>query len=214
MLSRLAQNIEHWRQIRGYSQSQLSQRAGLSATAVNDIFRTPDRSPRLQTVEQIAAALDITLWQLLEGAEGPERPETPPPPAGAVSARGAVTIVEQGEFTAGERAQLEAYPPEQRERIRIAVAIGPDAMIFGILPGERVAIIPLRDYSGRLVVVTSESGEATLRYCLPPWLVEFHPGAAPSHEFMERPGLKVVGAISGARAVNAGAEARFPAPEG
>ena len=72
----------------GLTQEALAERAGLSAKAVGDLERDPDRSPRLATVALLADALGADPEQrgeLLAAARptpGPAlRPPAPPPAA-------------------------------------------------------------------------------------------------------------------------------------
>lgn len=181
-LSRIARNIEHWRELRGYSQAELSRRANLTLTAVNDILRDPTRSPRLRTLEQLARALEISLWKLIEG------PASPPPDSG-------IALIGFEEFTLEERAQFAGVAEAVTDGARIAV-IGDGAGIgFGLTPGQRVAVLPRESYAGQLVVVLTTTGACQIRYCAPPLFIGFPPYAAPFHEAIDGSGLRVVGAL-------------------
>lgn len=59
--------IEELRIERGWSQAQLSERAGLGKGAVNDLANHPERKPRPATLAAIAAALGVDVAHL-EGA--------------------------------------------------------------------------------------------------------------------------------------------------
>lgn len=73
--------LRRMRQAAGLTQEQLAERAGVSAKAVSDLERNPDRTPRLPTVGMLADALSLSVSDraaLLTAAR-------PPLPAGPVS---------------------------------------------------------------------------------------------------------------------------------
>lgn len=61
----LAQNIEDFRIARGISRVALSRQADLGDSAVNDIVSHPKRDVRLGTIEKIAAALGVSVFDLI-----------------------------------------------------------------------------------------------------------------------------------------------------
>lgn len=64
-LSPLAARLEALRGAAGLSQAELSRRAGLAASAVNEIVTRPDRSPRLATVLALARVLGVSAAALI-----------------------------------------------------------------------------------------------------------------------------------------------------
>lgn len=191
-LSDLAKKIEYWREVRGLSQSQLSVKAGLTPSAVNDIVRAPDRSPRLATVEQLASALGITLWQLIS-------PPGAAPQAAAANPRTGVAVIQPSGFTAGDHLLIAEYADAlgfDPASASLAIALGFEGMGFGFVPGTPVIVIPAPDYTDEVVVAfDEESQSASFRYCAPPWLFGFRNFGAPFHEFYQRPGLSIIGVV-------------------
>jgi transcriptional regulator with XRE-family HTH domain len=61
----LVANLQHYLDVKRVSMNELSRRAGLSQTGVYDIINSRARSPRLETLEKLAEALDITVADLL-----------------------------------------------------------------------------------------------------------------------------------------------------
>lgn len=61
----LAANLKAMMEERGLSMAALSRLAGANSTAVHDIIHGRARSPKLETVEKLAAALDVTVDDLL-----------------------------------------------------------------------------------------------------------------------------------------------------
>lgn len=59
----LPEQVRQWRTYRGLTQTELEQRAGLSHNAISRI-ETGAVSPRLETVERIAAALELDVAEL------------------------------------------------------------------------------------------------------------------------------------------------------
>jgi len=191
-MSRLAKNIEYWLEQRGMSQAALSAKAGLASSAVNDILKTPDRSPRLATVEALAKALEISIWQLIEGVEGPVEGDDP--------AELGITILEREDLSGAELAllgfALERFgiPPDGST---LAIVNGLDLRPFGFGRGDYLLILPSRQSTGELAAVElNKPGQprlVTVRYCAPPWLIGISISGKPSHEFVEAPGVKVLG---------------------
>lgn len=75
--SPIGKSLAYWIQAKGMNQAQLSSRAGLASSAVNDILRSPDRSPRLETLERLAEGLGIDVWQLIAGPAEPSYEANP-----------------------------------------------------------------------------------------------------------------------------------------
>ena len=129
-------------------------------SAVNDILRNPERSPRLSTVEQLANALDITLWQLLS------------PPGNAVdSADRERTATAARACRPGEFHGRRPHPDRRvcgRPRIRsrdgvIGITLGFGTIGFGFVPGAPVVIIKGDDYANEIVAVyDDDTSEAYL----------------------------------------------------
>ena len=72
----------------GLTQEALAERAGLSAKAVSDLERDPDRSPRLATVTLLADALGATRSGGPNCSRPPGRPiRTQPAGSGGFSSR-------------------------------------------------------------------------------------------------------------------------------
>jgi hypothetical protein len=46
-----------------------------------------------------------------------------------------------------------------------------------------------------VAIQAGEPPQYSLRYCAPPWLIGFREFGAPFHEFNERPGLTILGAV-------------------
>lgn len=62
----VAANIQAAMKDRGINRAELARLAGLNATGVYDIISGKSRSPRLDTINKIAAALGVPLASLLE----------------------------------------------------------------------------------------------------------------------------------------------------
>jgi transcriptional regulator with XRE-family HTH domain len=210
-MSALARSLEYWREIRGLSQAQLSQKAGLADSAVNDILRSPDRSPRLSTVEKLAGALDITLWQLLS---------PPGSAAGQVAAAnqpqspGGVVVIGPESFTKGDRLIIAEYAEAlsfDPEAALIGMTLEFDSIAFGFVPGTPVLIFPIADYANEVVAVADgDSSQVSFRYYAPPWLFGFRSFGVPFHEFAGRPGLTILGAVRTRAHVEAALGRPFP----
>jgi hypothetical protein len=194
-MSALAKSLEYWREIRGLSQGQLSTKAGLAASAVSDILRNPDRSPRLSTVEHLAAALDITLWQLLSP---PGNAPSRIPPTNQ-QAGGGVAIVAPETLTKTDHLLITEYSAALKvdpDEVLIGITLGFDSIAFGFVPGTPVLIFPASDYGSEVVaVMDGDYSQVSFRYCAPPWLFGFRSFGAPYHEFAGRAGLTVLGAV-------------------
>ncbi|MBP7001692.1 helix-turn-helix transcriptional regulator [Amaricoccus sp.] len=188
--SSLAMSLEYWLKLKGMSQAQLSAKAGLATSAVNDILRSPDRSPRLSTLEQLADALEISVWQLIAGAAEPSYAANTMP--------GGIRVIPWETFTDKERefylerAEATGVPKEAV----LGEVLNWDSVALGYMPGELVAIIPAREYMGEVVAVRYSDHEFVgVRYCASPWLIGFVDIGLIAHEFMEAPGLEILGAV-------------------
>lgn len=189
--SPIGKSLAYWIQAKGISQAQLSSRAGLASSAVNDIIRSPDRSPRLETLEKLADGLGIDVWQLIAG------PAEPSYEANAMP--GGVKILPTESMSEKERAFYE----ERAEQASISIDhahLGEvqnwDSVPLGFLPGELVAIIPAKEYMGETVAVRFEGQEFVgLRYCCSPWLVGYVDIGLIFHEYIQAPGLEILGAV-------------------
>lgn len=60
----LAQKIAYFREKRGLSQRELAERVGVSQSAVAH-YETGHNKPRIETVFRLAAALDVSVSELL-----------------------------------------------------------------------------------------------------------------------------------------------------
>ena len=64
----LAQALIFWRGVRGMSQERLASAAGVSLSTVKWFERGRKNAPRLDTLERLCAALEISTTELLERA--------------------------------------------------------------------------------------------------------------------------------------------------
>lgn len=74
---------------RGWSQQQLSDRAGLGRNAVNEIINRPDRTPRRTTLTKLARALGVDPEWLIHGDPSPAAGGSTEKPLTAEEIRGA-----------------------------------------------------------------------------------------------------------------------------
>ena len=65
MTNHLIANLRHLLDTKEISMNELSRRSGLGQTGIADIMSGKSRSPRLDTLEKIAEALDTTVIDLL-----------------------------------------------------------------------------------------------------------------------------------------------------
>jgi transcriptional regulator with XRE-family HTH domain len=75
-LPSLGRRVKQLREAAGLSQQALAAAAGVSISAVTQLEQGSKGDPRISTVAALAAALDVTVDELLAGAEA-DRPETP-----------------------------------------------------------------------------------------------------------------------------------------
>lgn len=191
-MSRLAKNIEFWIEKRGLSQAALSAKAGLASSAVNDILKTPDRSPRLATIEALATALEIPVWQLIEGGNAAVDADEP--------GGNGITILDQGDLSGAERSLLAVacgHVPFSVKTSALGIVDGDDLRPFGFSRGDYVIILPELQASGEFVAVEirnqDQSHTTTIRYCAPPWLIRVSIVGDFEHNYMEAPGYRVLG---------------------
>lgn len=94
----ISSSLRLWRKFSGLKQSELEQRAGLAHNAVSRI-ETGEVSPKLETIESLARAMDISFEEL----------QFRLPPA---------TFKKDGDdCVAGLDARLKTFPPETRNRL-------------------------------------------------------------------------------------------------
>lgn len=108
--------IEELRIERGWSQAQLSERAGLGKGAVNDLANNPDRKPRPQTLAAIAAALGVDV-DFLEGRARAGGPLAPDQVEAAVMGGGGLGALRSGGIVAYD------IPPGGAFRARREIAM-------------------------------------------------------------------------------------------
>lgn len=65
-------NVKRWRKERGLSQEGLAFECGLHRTYISGVERGI-RNPTVMVLEQIAIALDVPTWRLLEEGKGKNR---------------------------------------------------------------------------------------------------------------------------------------------
>ncbi len=68
----LAQNVRRLYRLRGLTQQQLAQKAGLSYATINEIMNCGDRNVTVRSLGQISAVLGVSTYELLKPAEGAE----------------------------------------------------------------------------------------------------------------------------------------------
>lgn len=93
---------------RGWTPRSLSLRAGLSAEAVRHILAGRSQHPRHDTVEKLAAALDVDVSDLLDAAAQPGA-ATPPPP-GWTSAADERDAMDRRQPRRGRRVEPDLVP--------------------------------------------------------------------------------------------------------
>jgi transcriptional regulator with XRE-family HTH domain len=190
-MSELATRIEALRRRAGLSQVALSQKAGLTASAVNDIVQNLGRSPRLATVQALANALGVSVAALI-GAAGSDAAEVA---GGRDSLR---EIAREG-----VEALLPAHkflPPESElAGLAYFQVIGAGPCPFGNRPGEVLAVARgERARSGSKVVALIEregGAEPVLRYYVEPYLFGFSPGGQPLHDYADGVRARIVGPV-------------------
>ena len=62
----LAENIKHYRALKGLSQGQLSQKAKVTYSALSKIEAGYSQDPRVKTLRKIAIALEVTIDDLMK----------------------------------------------------------------------------------------------------------------------------------------------------
>jgi transcriptional regulator with XRE-family HTH domain len=71
----VAQNVRRLRQLRGWTQSVLAEKAKVAQTVISYLERVDSKSPTLETLQAVADAFSIPVWTLLLASED-IRPET------------------------------------------------------------------------------------------------------------------------------------------
>ena len=74
---RFGERVRTVRSQKGISQEALADKAGLHRTYVSSVERG-ERNVSLSTVERLAAALEISMADLMPTSEGSRQPSTPP----------------------------------------------------------------------------------------------------------------------------------------
>jgi transcriptional regulator with XRE-family HTH domain len=80
---RVGQRVRQLRTASGFTQAQLAERAGMATQAVSRIERG-ERSPTLETVDRLAAALGVRLGVLADAAQTVPRPQVLAPGLAAI----------------------------------------------------------------------------------------------------------------------------------
>lgn len=173
----LAARIEALRLERGWSQQQLSERAGLGKAAVNDLVNHPARRTRPATIRKLAQALGVSPDFLTAGGVG-------------VAGDGGPVDLES-EMTGGRGlAALLA------EADRFALhRLDPSGMMGGAARAEYVIIDRLAaQNSGDLVLVTA-GGMVGLRYLAEPYLIGVSGESGITHALRGGDGGEVMGRV-------------------
>lgn len=175
-VSQIAERIEILRKQANLTQSDLSKRAGLSPSTVNDLVRNPDRSPSIATLQAIAGALGVPL--------------------------GALVDLERAQNEASGRGLMPCDPPQGQAADGRAFFSATDThgAAFGVSPGDVVVVAegaPVA--SGALVAVkVSDNGEARIciRYLAEPYLFGFDGQLHPVHQVAHAQSAAIIGPIT------------------
>ncbi len=62
----LADNVKRYRAKKGLSQDQLARKAGVTYSTLTKLESGVNQNPKVKTLQQIAAALDVTLNDLMK----------------------------------------------------------------------------------------------------------------------------------------------------
>ncbi len=62
----LADNVKRYRTKKGLSQDQLARKAGVTYSTLTKLESGVNQNPKVKTLQQIAAALDVTLNDLMK----------------------------------------------------------------------------------------------------------------------------------------------------
>jgi transcriptional regulator with XRE-family HTH domain len=62
----LAENVKRYRTKKGLSQDQLARKAGVTYSTLTKLESGVNQNPKVKTLQQIAAALDVTLNDLMK----------------------------------------------------------------------------------------------------------------------------------------------------
>lgn len=191
-MSPLAAQIEEFRERKGWSQVELSRRAGLAPSAVNDIVQNPERSPRLSTVQALAAALGAPLPRLL-GLD----------PAEAMRSDDCEGL---REIDAAEAEKM--FPGIDLERLSgggrpagfaLFRVVRAGLCAFGYAPGDLLVVraTGAGDSGQKVVARIAAAGREGLAvaYYAEPYLFRFRPDGQPAHGYAGERGGRIVGPI-------------------
>lgn len=67
----LSDNLKRIREDRGISQVELAERCGMSASQISKMEQGAQKNPHIETVVAMAAALGVSIEELVFGTEGP-----------------------------------------------------------------------------------------------------------------------------------------------
>lgn len=170
----LAGRIEALRLERGWSQAQLSERAGLGKAAINDIVNNPDRTPRPMTVRKIAKALGVSADYLTGAAD---------PAGGAIDLEAEIT---GGRGLAAMLADTGRYAVHR---------LDPSGVIGGAARGEYVIVDRTATQASGDVVLAVIAGRPALRYLAEPYLIGPDGEAILTHAMRGAAGVEVLGRV-------------------
>ena len=77
-LEQLGQRIQHYRQLRGWTKTELGKRLGLAHASIVRLEKGQQNIP-VQLLFALAETLEVTLWDLLGDDEEPSLPRQLPP---------------------------------------------------------------------------------------------------------------------------------------
>lgn len=190
-MSKLAARIEEFRLAARLSQTGLSAKAGLSPSAINNIMSTPERSPRLTTVQAIAAAMGVRVSDLIGESDddGDEVVNPIPNRAGAIVAASEATVGKITNFAQALPGDFEFY-----------LVRDCGAAQFGIDTGDVLVVdASVRPKSGEKVVaeIATAAGGAALvtRYVAEPYLFGFDASGSPVHDLIDGNRVRIRGRI-------------------
>ncbi len=207
-LSVLAERIERFRRLAGLSQVALSQKAGLTSSAVNDIVQNPDRSPRLTTVKAIADALEIPITSIIGEDVRPDAPVAERPEQANLT----VTPVDFLDTVLANLEQIQNLVGTEQPSRRLYLVRTEAAAAFGFKRGDVLVVDTLvRAESGQTVVVEFTDGngrlDSAVRYYAEPFLFGFGDDGAPLHEYADATRVRICGPVVGKLRVDTGAPA-------
>lgn len=173
----LAARIEALRLERGWSQQQLSERAGLGKAAVNDLVNHPERRKRPATIRKLAQALGVSPDFLTAGGGGIAGEEGP--------------VDLEAEMTGGRGLAAMLADADRFALYRL----DPSGVIGGSARTEFVIIDRTAAAgSGDLVLVTAD-GMVGLRYLAEPYLIGVSGESGITHALRGGDGGEVLGRV-------------------